>query len=220
MIDLYFWPTPNGYKPLIFLEETGLDYHIKPVNIMAGDQFQPEFLKISPNNRMPALVDGNKSLFESGAILLYLAEKTHQFLPREEVARYEVVQWLMWQMGGLGPMMGQANHFIKYADLDIPYAKNRYFKETERLLGVLDKQLNGKNYIVGEYSIADMAAYPWVLEAEDLSVDLSKFPNVAAWMTRMGDRPAIRRAYAIGKSIAANVKMDADAKAILFSTSK
>ncbi len=220
MLDLYFWPTPNGYKPLIFLEETGLDYHIKPVNIMAGDQFQPEFLKISPNNRMPALVDGNKSLFESGAILLYLAEKTHQFLPKEETARYEVVQWLMWQMGGLGPMMGQANHFIKYADLDIPYAKNRYFKETERLLGVLDKQLNDKNYIVGEYSIADMAAYPWVLEAEGLSVDLLKFPNVSTWMTRMGDRPAVKRSYAIGKPIAANVKMDADAKAILFNTSK
>jgi len=216
MLELYFWPTPNGYKPLIFLEEVGLDYQIKPINIMAGDQFQPEFLKISPNNRMPAIADGNQSLFESGAILLYLAEKTHQFLPEE--ARYEVVQWLMWQMGGLGPMMGQANHFIKYADVDIPYAKNRYFKETERLLSVLNQQLNGKDHIVGEYSIADMAAYPWVMEAEDLSVNLSKFPNVAAWMMRMGDRPAVKRAYEIGEPIAANIKVDADAKAVLFGT--
>ncbi|MGJ3247355.1 MAG: glutathione S-transferase family protein [Elainellaceae cyanobacterium] len=218
MLDLYFWPTPNGYKPLIFLEEVGLDYQIKTVNIMAGDQFQPEFLKISPNNRMPAIVDGNKTLFESGAILFYLAEKTDQCLPKE--TRYEVVQWLMWQMGGLGPMMGQANHFLKYANADIPYAKNRYFKETERLLSVLDKQLDGKDYIVGEYSIADIAAYPWVLEAEDLSVDLSKIPHVFAWMQRMGDRPAVKRAYAIGEPDAANVKMDADAKAVLLGTAK
>lgn len=220
MLDLYFWPTPNGYKPLIFLEEVEIDYQIKPVNIMAGDQFQPEFLKISLNNRMPAIVDGDKSLFESGAILLYLAEKTSQFLPKEDAARYDVVQWLMWQMGGLGPMMGQANHFIKYADVEIPYAKNRYFKETERLLGVLDQQLNGKDYIVGEYSIADMAAYPWVLEAEGLSIDLSKFLNVSTWMQQMGNRPAVKRAYAIGEPIAANAKMDFDAKAVLFGTAK
>ncbi|MBE9140208.1 glutathione S-transferase N-terminal domain-containing protein [Nodosilinea sp. LEGE 07088] len=220
MLDFYFWPTPNGYKPLIFLEEVGLDYRIKPVNIMAGDQFRPEFLKISPNNRMPAIVDGDRTLFESGAILLYLSEKTKQFLPPKDTARYEVVQWLMWQMGGLGPMMGQANYFIKYAELDIPYAKNRYFKETERLLGVLNKQLNDKDYIVGGYSIADMAVYPWALEADDLSVDLSKFPHIADWLTRMGDRPAIKRAYAIGEPIAANVKVDADAKAILFGTAK
>ena len=167
MIDLYYWPTPNGHKITIFLEEAGLDYQIIPVNIGAGDQFKPDFLRIAPNNRMPAIVDHDPidggesiSIFESGAILLYLAEKTGQFLSTDLRIRQSVLEWLFWQMGGLGPMAGQNHHFSQYAPEKIPYAIDRYVRETNRLYGVLDRQLEGQDYIAGEYSIADMACYP------------------------------------------------------------
>jgi GST-like protein len=219
MIDLYFWPTPNGFKPLIFLEEAGLEYTIKPVNILAGDQFKPDFLKIAPNNRMPALVDGDVAIFESGAILIYLAEKTGQFLP-EGSGRYAALQWLMWQMAGLGPMMGQANHFVKYAKDDIPYAKQRYLSESERLLKVLNTQLKGKDYITGDYTIADMATYPWVVKIDNLGIAPEAFPHVQAWIERMGAREAVQRAYAKGTPIAEGVTLDDKAHALLFGNKK
>ncbi|MDJ0625295.1 MAG: glutathione S-transferase N-terminal domain-containing protein [Candidatus Caenarcaniphilales bacterium] len=218
MIDLYFWPTPNGYKPLIMLEEIGLDYTIKPTNILTGDQFKEDFLQIAPNNRIPAIVDGSFSLFESGAILIYLAEKTGKLLPLEP-NRYQVVQWLMWQMGGLGPMMGQANHFIKYAKEDIPYGKKRYLNETYRLLGVLDKQLSDKDYIVGEYTIADIACYPWIVQAEGLGVNIeTEYLNVSNWAKKISGRSAVKRSYEVGQSISSNTKIDNKAHDILFGT--
>lgn len=218
MITLYFWPTPNGYKPLILLEELGLSYKLGPVNIMRGEQFQPEFLKISPNNRIPALKDGDISIFESGAILVYLAEKNKAFLPEDTHEKYSALQWLMWQMGGLGPMMGQANHFIKYANEDIPYGKQRYLKETERLLGVLEKQLEDNPFVAGEYSIADMASYPWVKGAESLGVEMKNYPQVMDWCARIADRPAVKKAYEIGERVSHNVEMDDEAKKLLFGT--
>ncbi len=173
MIELYYWPTPNGHKITIFLEETGLDYQIIPVNIGTGEQFNPDFLKISPNNRMPAIIDRNPpdggepiSVFESGAILLYLAEKTGQFLSSDLRQRKSVLEWLFWQVGGLGPMAGQNHHFNQYAPEKIAYAIERYVKETNRLYGVLNRQLEGKEYLTGEYSIADMACYPWIVPHE------------------------------------------------------
>jgi len=173
MIDLYYWPTPNGNKITMMLEECGLDYTIHPINITAGDQFQPDFLKLSPNNRMPAIVDHDPNdggtpidLFESGAILLYLAEKTGQFYPTDLRERYSVMKWLMWQMGGLGPMAGQNHHFGRFAAEQIPYAIERYRSETARLYGVLNGALDGQSFITGEYSIADMACYPWIARYE------------------------------------------------------
>src|SRR5262245_44437778 len=173
MIDLYYWPTPNGYKVSIMLEETGLPYTLIPVNIGRGEQFKPEFLAISPNNRMPAIVDRAPadggapiSIFESGAILLYLAEKTRCFMPADIRGRYEVMQWVMWQMGGLGPMAGQANHFRSYAPEQIPYAIDRYTKEVNRLLGVMNIRLRDREYLAGDYSIADMMSFPWVVPIE------------------------------------------------------
>lgn len=218
MIDLYFWTTPNGYKPLILLEEAGLDYAIRPVNIATGDQFEPDFLRISPNNRIPAIVDhdaadGPVSLFESGAILQYLAEKVGKFLPRNGTRRAEVLQWLNWQMGGVGPMFGQYHHFVDFADVDIPYAKNRYTSEVERLLGVLDRQLAGNEFVAGDYSIADMAIYPWVRG------DLERFDgfmNVCRWASTMADRPATIRAYEIGRSINTAATITKDSRALLF----
>jgi GSH-dependent disulfide-bond oxidoreductase len=202
MIDLYFWPTPNGHKITIFLEEAGLDYAITPVDISAGDQFKPEFLAISPNNRMPAIidyapVDGGEPLtvFESGAILIYLAEKYGRFLPQEMRARKKVNEWLMWQMGGLGPMAGQNHHFVQYAPERIPYAMDRYVNETNRLYGVLNKQLGGKEWVAGDYSIADMAIYPWVVLHKSQQQELKNFPNVARWIEVMGKRPAVISAY-------------------------
>jgi GST-like protein len=198
MIDLYAWPTPNAYKVSIMLEETGLAYNVIPVNIGAGDQFAPEFLKISPNNRMPAIVDheapgGALSIFESGAILMYLAEKTGRFWPVPIHERYKVAEWVMWQMGGLGPMLGQAGHFTNYAPEKIPYAIERYTNEAKRLLGVLNRQLAGNDFIAGEYSIADMACYPWALAAERLGVPAEDIPNVIRWRDGMGARPAVAR---------------------------
>ena len=205
MITLYYWPTPNGHKITIFLEEAGVPYRISPVNIGKGEQFRPEFLAISPNNRMPAIVDeaprdGGEplSVFESGAILLYLAEKTGKFLPEDTRGRIGVLEWLFWQVGGLGPMAGQNHHFGRYAPQKIPYAIDRYVKETNRLYGVLDRQLAREPFLAGEYSIADMAAYPWIAPHEEQGQNLKDFPNVERWFEAIAARPAVRRAYAAG----------------------
>ncbi|HRE15586.1 MAG TPA: glutathione S-transferase N-terminal domain-containing protein, partial [Rhodocyclaceae bacterium] len=203
MIDLYYWTTPNGHKITIFLEEAELEYRIIPVNISKGDQFRPEFLAISPNNKIPAMVDHEPAdeeppiaLFESGAILQYLAEKTGEFLPSELHRYYEVMQWVFWQMGGLGPMAGQNHHFSLYAPEKIRYAIERYVKETSRLYAVLDQRLQDREFIVGEYSIADMACYPWIVPHEKQGQQLSDFPNLKRWFETMAARPAVQRAYA------------------------
>ncbi|MEZ0472623.1 glutathione binding-like protein [Luteimonas salinilitoris] len=209
MIDLYYWPTPNGHKITLFLEETGLDYAIKPVNIGKGDQFAPEFLAISPNNKMPAIVDhapadGGEpvSVFESGAILLYLAEKTGRFLPGDARGRIETLEWLFWQMGGLGPMTGQYGHFHVYAPEQIPYAMERYRNEATRLLGVLDKRLQGRAFIAGDdYTIADMASYPWTDPYDKAPLDLTPFPEVRRWHEAIAARPATQRAYALTRQV-------------------
>ncbi|MCG2573122.1 MULTISPECIES: glutathione S-transferase family protein [Acinetobacter] len=203
MIDLYYWGTPNGHKITIALEEMGLEYQLFPINISEDDQFQPDFLKISPNNKIPAIVDQNGpqgepiSVFESGAILQYLGRKTGLFYPSDEQQRVEVEQWLMWQMGGLGPMLGQNHHFNRFAKEKIPYAIDRYVNESKRLYGVLEKQLIGQDYVAGEYSIADMAIFPWLRRYEWQDIALDDFPNVQAYMQRMNDRPAVQRALAI-----------------------
>ena len=223
MIELYYWTTPNGHKVTIFLEEAGLDYKIFPVNIAKGEQFNPDFLKFAPNNRIPAIrdmapADGGEPLgiFESGAILEYLADKTDQFLPKEPRGRFNILQWLYWQMGGLGPMAGQNHHFVQYAPERIPYAMERYVKETNRLYGVLNKQLEGKAYIAGEYSIADMACYPWIVPYERQQQRLEDFPNLQAWFTRMAARPAVQRAYAKAKDVNGTPTISPESKAILF----
>lgn len=223
MIELYYWTTPNGHKVTIFLEETGLDYKIFPINISKGDQFNPDFLKFAPNNRIPAIrdlapADGGAPLgiFESGAILEYLADKTGQFLPKEARQRFNVQQWLYWQMGGLGPMAGQNHHFVQYAPERIPYAMERYVKETNRLYGVLNKQLEGKDYIAGDYSIADMASYPWVVPYERQQQKLEDFPNLRTWFERMAARPAVQRAYAKAKEVNSIPTVSEDAKKVLF----
>lgn len=223
MIELYYWPTPNGHKITIFLEEAGLDYRIVPVNIGAGDQFKPDFLKIAPNNRMPAIIDSAPadggepiSVFESGAILLYLAEKTGQFLPDTLRGRKTVTEWLFWQMGGLGPMAGQNHHFSQYAPEKIPYAIARYVNETNRLYGVLDRQLQGRDYIAGDYSIADMACYPWIVPYERQQQKLEDFPNLKRWFETMRDRPAVIRAYEQGQSFSNTPTVNDDSRKILF----
>ncbi len=223
MIDLYYWPTPNGHKITIFLEEAELAYQIIPVNIGAGDQFQPDFLKIAPNNRMPAIVDhapadGGEpiSLFESGAILLYLAEKTGQFMPAPIRDRKVVLEWLFWQMGGLGPMAGQNHHFVQYAPERIPYAMERYVNETNRLYGVLNRQLADREYIAGAYSIADMACYPWIVPYERQQQNLADFPHLQRWFEQMRDRPAVIRAYERGEAYRNRPTVNADSRKILF----
>ena len=202
MIDLYYWTTPNGHKITIFLEEVGLPYTINPVNIGAGEQFKPEFLKISPNNRMPAIVDHEPadggapiSVFESGAILLYLAEKTGKLIPQDLRQRTKVLEWLFWQMAGLGPMAGQNHHFSAYAPEKIEYAINRYVNETGRLYAVLNKQLADKEFVAGDYSIADIAAYPWIVPYERQSQNLEDFPHLKRWFETIKARPATIRAY-------------------------
>ena len=222
MIDLYYWPTPNGWKISIALEEMELPYEVKPVNIGRGEQFEPAFLTISPNNRMPAIVDREPlgggepiAIFESGAILLYLAEKSGKFLPDDARGRYDVIQWLMWQMGGLGPMLGQNHHFRIYAPEPIPYAVDRYTNEGKRLYRVLDGQLAGREYICGEYSIADMACWPWIVPHERQGVDFGDFPNVRRWYEKMKARPALRRGFDLLEEIR-STGMDAKAKQILF----
>jgi GST-like protein len=225
MIDLYYWTTPNGHKITMFLEETGVPYKIVPVNIGAGEQFKPEFLAISPNNRMPAIVDNAPndsnapiSVFESGAILLYLAEKTRKFIPVDLRGRVQVLEWLMWQMAGLGPMLGQNHHFSGYAPDKIPYAIDRYVKETNRLYGVLNKRLAGRPFIAGDYSIADMACYPWIVPYERQGQKLEDFPHLKRWFEEIKGRPATVRAYALAKEINPEVgaPMSEDAKKVLF----
>ena len=222
MIDLYYWPTPNGHKITIFLEEAGLPYTIHKVDIGKGDQFKPEFLAISPNNRMPAIIDtapadGGKpiSVFESGAILQYLAEKTGKFLPADIRGRVEVMQWLFWQMGGLGPMAGQNGHFNVYAPEKIPYAIDRYTKETNRLYGVLNKRLADREFVAGAYSIADMASYPWIVPHENHKQRLEDFPHLKRWFEAIKARPAVMKAYAAaGPSYAK--PMSEDERKVLF----
>ena len=226
MIDLYYFPTPNTWKVSIMLEECGLDYTVKPVNIMIGQQFEPAFLQTSPNNRVPAIVDHDVtgpdgqplSIFESGAILIHLAEKTGKFWPADPYKRAKVMEWVMWQMGGLGPMGGQANHFRAYAPEQIAYAINRYTNEVARLWDLLDWKLKGHDWIANdEYSLADMACWGWITLHELQGQDLDETPNLKAWFERMGNRPAVQRAYEIGKDIAATPGQISDeAKALLY----
>ncbi|MCC2595554.1 glutathione S-transferase N-terminal domain-containing protein [Pusillimonas sp. MFBS29] len=221
MIDLYYWTTPNGHKITLFLEEAAIPYTLFPINIGKGDQFEPEFLKISPNNRIPAIVDhapidGGDPIpvFESGAILLYLADKTKQFLPTSLRGRNEALQWLFWQMGGLGPMAGQNHHFNTYAQEKIPYAIDRYVRETGRLYGVLNKHLADREFIAHEYSIADMACYPWIVSHQRQEQDLNNFPHLKRWFEAIAQRPATRRAYEKAEQIntAPSVSDDASRK--------
>ena len=203
MIDLYYWGTPNGHKITIALEEMGLAYQLYPINILENDQFQPDFLAIAPNNKIPAIVDQDGpqhqpiSIFESGAILQYLGRKTGLFYPQDERKRVEIEQWLMWQMGGLGPMLGQNHHFSRFAPERIAYAIERYVKETKRLYAVLNKQLIGQDYVAGEYSIADMAILPWLLSYKWQSIDIQDYPEVARYIERLKARPAVEKALAI-----------------------
>ncbi len=228
MIDLYYWPTPNGWKISIALEEMELPYRTVMVNIGRGEQFEPDFLAISPNNRMPAIVDHEPSgggapisVFETGAILLYLAEKCGRVLPADPRQRIEVTEWLMWQMGGLGPMLGQNHHFRIYAPEPVPYAVERYTKETSRLYGVLDRRLEGREYICGDYSIADMACWPWIVPHERQGQKLADFPNVNRWYETMKARPGVRRGFDVGKEIrqAMAAGPDEEAKKVLFGQS-
>ncbi len=206
-IELYYWPTPNGWKVTIFLEEVGLPYEVIPVDITAGDQFEPEFLKISPNNKMPVIVDPDgsdgepTSIFESGAILVYLAEKVGRFYPSSPRERYVALQWLMFQMGSVGPMFGQTHHFRRYAPEEIPYAIDRYTNETARLYRVMDGHLSGTEYFVGEYSIADMAIYPWTVSHEAQGQKMEDFPNLKRWYEDVGARSAVRKALEVGEEL-------------------
>lgn len=224
MIEVYFWPTPNGHKITIMLEECGLPYEVKYINIGRGDQFEPDFLKISPNNRMPAIVDTDGpdgkpiSVFESGAILQYLGRKSGKFYPKDERKRVEVDEWLFWQMGGLGPMAGQAHHFRQYAPEKIDYAYDRYTDEVNRLYGVMDARLKDHEFLAGDYSIADMAAYPWVRPHKRQGQDLAEFPNLEDWFKRIHDRPAVEKAIVIGQAEREkwDLSKDKNAKSVLF----
>jgi GSH-dependent disulfide-bond oxidoreductase len=226
-IELYYWPTPNGHKISIALHEMDLPYDLNLVNIGAGDQFKPEFLKISPNNRMPAIVDPEGpqgepiSIFESGAILQYLGRKTGRFYGSSERDRIVIDQWLFWQVAGVGPMAGQAHHFIKYAPNmepphDLPYAKDRYRREVERLYSVLDRQLDGRDFVAGDYSIADMAIWPWAKGWEGQQQDIGKFPRMKAWLDRVAARPGVQAGIALGKEARREINEDRDAQRILF----
>ena len=203
MIDLYTWTTPNGRKISIALEEMGLPYTVHAVDIGKDEQFKPEFLKISPNNRIPAILDrdNNFSLMESGAILLYLAEKAGKLLPTDKLKRYRVTEWLMWQMGGIGPMLGQVHHFVKYNKGKAPYAEERYLKEAHRLYGVLDRRLAGREYLADEYSIADIATWPWISRFEWQTIDLGQYANVKRWYTAIAKRPATQKGYKVPKDV-------------------
>jgi GST-like protein len=224
-IDVHYWPTPNGHKVTIMLEECALPYTLVPVNIGKGDQFKPAFLEIAPNNRMPAIVDhdgpGGKpiSVFESGAILMYLGRKTGKFYPTDERKRVAVDEWVFWQMAGLGPMGGQAHHFRNYAPEKIPYGIDRYTNEVNRLYGVLDKQLKGRDFICGDYSIADMMSFPWVRPYKNQGQDIAEFKHLEAWFKRMQERPAVVRGYKAGeelRSASYNLATDKEAQRILF----
>ncbi|MBU6485499.1 MAG: glutathione S-transferase N-terminal domain-containing protein [Betaproteobacteria bacterium] len=223
MLDLHYWPTPNGHKITMFLEETGVPYTLKLVNISKGDQFAPGFLAIAPNNRIPAIVDhapaipgGPVSMFESGAMLLYLADKTGKLIPADPRSRWECIQWLFWQMAGLGPMAGQAHHFLHYAPERIAYAIDRYVREAGRLYAVLDHRLRGRDYITGDYSIADIACYPWV-QPERQRQDIDEFPELKRWKARIAARPATQRAYEIARKVNAKPSVsDEESRKILF----
>ena len=218
MIDLYYWPTPNGHKISIMLEECELEYRTVPVDIGAGDQFDPEFLRISPNNRMPAIVDRETGIpvFEGGAILLYLAEKTGKLLPSAPRERYDVLQWLFWQAGGLGPMAGQLSHFKSYLKEPVEYAENRYGNESDRLLAVMDEQLAERDYLAGDYSIADISAFPWVRPYRRLGNDVARFPNLKRWYEALKARPAVRRGIDLGSDWKRTEATDDAARALLF----
>jgi len=218
MIDLYYWPTPNGHKISIMLEECGLEYTVKRVDIGAGDQFDPEFLAISPNNRMPAIVDSDTSLsiFEGGAILIYLAEKAGMLLPTEARERFEVLQWLFWQAGGLGPMAGQLSHFVNYVQEDQPYAHQRYSNEYDRLLAVMEVRLRDREFLAGDYSIADIASFPWVIPYRRLGNDLDKFPNLRRWFDTLKARPAVQRGVDLGKGWRRDEARNEKARRLMF----
>lgn len=223
MIDLYYWPTPNGHKITIMLEECELDYTIHPINIGAGNQFKPEFLAFSPNNRIPAIRDTKPNdggdvveIFESGAILLYLAQKTERFLPSDIRGYYKVMQWLMWQVGGLGPMAGQNHHFNLYAPETVPYAQERYTKETARLYRVLDTGLKNNNYIAGDYSIADMAIYAWIVPHQAQKQNLDDFPYLRDWFNRLNERPQVQAAYAKADTVHKVKPFTDEEKEVLF----
>ncbi len=222
MIDLYTWPTPNGHKVHIMLEETGLAYNVIPVDIGKGDQFAPDFLKISPNNKMPAIVDHDGpggapiAMFESGAILLYLAEKTGRFMPQDARGRWQAVQWLMFQMGGLGPMLGQCHHFRHYAPEPVPYAIERYTNEARRLYGVMERRLGEADYLAGDYSIADMAAYPWTRPMARQGVDPADFPQVRRWQAALEGREAVVRGCAVLEDAGRQGEMSEEERDILF----
>ncbi len=221
MIDFYYWPTPNGWKVAIMLEECGLPYRVIPVNIGAGDQFKPEFLAISPNNRMPAIVDhdalgGALPVFESGSILIHLAERSGRFMPMMNPGRKESLEWLFWQVGNLGPMAGQLSHFVNYAGGEHTYSRTRYANEYHRCLGVLERRLDGREYILDDYSIADMAAWPWVLIAKPLGQELDEFPHLAAWRQRIKARPAVQRGVDLGKEWRRRAPPTEAERAILF----
>ena len=223
MIDLYTWPTPNGFKVSIALEEMGLEYKVIPVDIGAGDQFDPDYLKLNPNNKMPTIVDHQPgdggdpfTVFESGAILLYLAEKTGSFLPTDMRGRSEVAQWLMFQMGSIGPMLGQAHHFRQYAPEPIDYAVDRYTNEANRLYAVLDRRLDGRDYLVGDYSIADMATMPWLRRPERQGVEIDDYPNVKRWRQAILDRPAVERGLEVLADRSRPGPIDDKAREILF----
>ena len=203
MIDLYTWTTPNGRKANIMLEEIGLPYTVHAIDISKDEQFAPEFLKISPNNRIPAIVDRDTgmSLMESGAILIYLADKTGKLLPKDGAGRYKVIEWLMWQMGGPGPMLGQVHHFVKYNPGKAPYAEERYLKEAHRLYKVLNTQLGLHEYVAGEYSIADIAIWPWISRFEWQTIDLNDYPNVKRWYLEIAKRPAVQAGYKVPKDM-------------------
>jgi len=223
MIELSYWTTPNGHKITIFLEESETSYQITPINISKGEQFGASFLKIAPNNRIPAIIDtapadGGEpiSVFESGAILEYLAEKERKFLPTDVRGKYEVLQWLYWQMGGLGPMAGQNHHFVQYAPEKIPYAMERYIKETNRLYGVLNKRLADRAFVAGAYSIADMAAYPWIVPYQRQQQNIDDFPHLKRWFLEIQARPAVQRAYALAKQINEQPTVSEASRAHLF----
>ena len=223
MIDLYYWTTPNGHKITIFLEETEIVYKLRPVHIGKGEQFEPGFLRISPNNKIPAIVDHDPagggeplSVFESGAILLYLADKIGRFIPADQRGRAEVLQWLFWQVGGLGPMAGQNHHFTQYAPDEIPYAIDRYVKETTRLYRVLNRRLENRDFVAGEYSIADMAIYPWIVPHRRQRQDLDELPHLKAWFERIRSRSAVERAYARAEEVSSSSSLDDEAKKVLF----
>ena len=226
MIDLHYWTTPNGHKITMFLEESGTPYRVVPVNISTGDQFKPEFLAISPNNRIPAIVDTEPgdggepvSVFESGAILVYLAEKTGNFLPKDLRGRRDVMQWLFWQMGGLGPMAGQNHHFVQYAPERIPYAMDRYVRETSRLYKVMDNRLADREFLAGDYSIADMAGYPWVVPWKRQQQNLDDFPHLRRWFDTIRARPATVRAYEVARTINIAPTVSEESRKLLFGQS-